>query len=91
MKKGKRETGREKQRKWLGQAWNVTPNPAAKGLTHPGIPAHAARGLLDSEVRRLHVPGAEFHRRFGPSCPSGVCRPFPVPPLNSPGQVTLTA
>lgn len=27
------------------------------------------QGLLDSEMKRLQIPGAEPHQRFGPSCP----------------------
>lgn len=51
----------------LGKAWRVAPKPGRPKAHIPGRPA--IKGLLDSEMKRLQIPGAESHQRFGPSCP----------------------
>ena len=43
----------------LGEAWRGTPKPGQQRAVHQARPSCAVRGLLQCEIRRLHVSGAE--------------------------------
>ena len=54
-----RETERGREGMCLGEAWRGTPKPGQQRNCAPGETKPCPRGPLRSEIRRLHVPGAE--------------------------------
>ena len=58
MKARKRKREAERVCAWERLVGEL-PNQASKGLVHQARPSRAIRGLLQCEIRRLHVPGAE--------------------------------
>ena len=58
-RKRKRETERGREGMCLGEAWRGTPKPGQQRAVHQARPSRAIRGLLQCEIRRLHVSGAE--------------------------------